>query len=132
MSWWAKWVGKEFVTGGRGPEAYDCYGLVREVERLEFGIELPEYRAYDNAFDHEQTVPLFARGIEQVKSQIIERDDARDGDLVFMRYKGRVAHIGVFVEPNRVLHIDRGCNSVVEVIDSPMLRLRVEEIRRVD
>lgn len=132
MSWWAKWVGYEFVTGGRGPKHFDCWGLVRAVEAHEFGVELPEFRTYDDAFDPAQTAPLFARGIQQVATTQVPREKARAGDLVFMRYRGRVAHIGVFVEPNRVLHIDRGCNSVVEVIDSPMLRKRIEEIRRVD
>ncbi len=36
-------LGKPFVDGGRGPDTYDCWGLVREVFRRH-GIELPDYR----------------------------------------------------------------------------------------
>jgi cell wall-associated NlpC family hydrolase len=32
---------KPFKNGGRGPDEYDCYGLVREIYRR-IGIELPE------------------------------------------------------------------------------------------
>lgn len=35
-------IGLPFVDGGRGPNQYDCWGLVREVYRR-YGVNLPDY-----------------------------------------------------------------------------------------
>ena len=131
MSWWAKYVGLEFENRARGPHTFDCWGLVCEVEHREFGKDLPSYSVYDDAFDKDETAPLFQDGIDTVPNDLVDRTDARDGDIVFLRYRGRVTHVGVFVSPNRILHIDRGCNSVCEALDNVSMRSRVEEIRRV-
>lgn len=37
------YIGKPFRSGGRGPEAYDCWGLVIAVYRDLYGIALPDY-----------------------------------------------------------------------------------------
>ena len=34
-------IGLPFMWGGRGPDSYDCFGLVREVQRRR-GINLPD------------------------------------------------------------------------------------------
>jgi cell wall-associated NlpC family hydrolase len=34
-------IGKAFADGGRGPEAFDCYGVLREVYRRH-GVEIPD------------------------------------------------------------------------------------------
>ena len=40
-------LGKKFKYNGRGPDEYDCYGLVKEIyNRL--GIELPEFASTDD------------------------------------------------------------------------------------
>jgi cell wall-associated NlpC family hydrolase len=37
-------IGKPFVMGARGPDAYDCWGLVREVmQRMRPGLALPDW-----------------------------------------------------------------------------------------
>lgn len=36
-------IGLPFVYGGRGPEEYDCYGLLQEMWRRAHGVELPEF-----------------------------------------------------------------------------------------
>ena len=46
------YVGKPFVDGARGPDAYDCWGLVAAIYLEEYGITLPEY--YVSAMDTEK------------------------------------------------------------------------------
>ena len=36
-------IGLPFIDGGRGPKAFDCWGLALEVYRR-YGRELPDYR----------------------------------------------------------------------------------------
>lgn len=37
-------IDKNFAWGGRGPDLYDCYGLVKEMYHR-IGTELPEYKS---------------------------------------------------------------------------------------
>lgn len=36
-------IGKPWVSGARGPDAFDCWGLIYYVYRSFYGIELPEF-----------------------------------------------------------------------------------------
>jgi cell wall-associated NlpC family hydrolase len=37
------YIGKPFRSGARGPDAYDCWGLVIDVYRRLYGIDLPDF-----------------------------------------------------------------------------------------
>ena len=39
-------VGKPYKIGGRGPNAFDCWGLVRYVYKELLNIELPVYAGF--------------------------------------------------------------------------------------
>ncbi|WP_213305941.1 NlpC/P60 family protein [Paraburkholderia sacchari] len=39
------YIGRPWVAGARGPAAFDCWGLLKWVERLHFGVALPELPA---------------------------------------------------------------------------------------
>ena len=43
MDWWARYIGLPFQDGGRGPHAFDCWGLVRDVYARELAVALPSY-----------------------------------------------------------------------------------------
>lgn len=38
-----KYIGLPFVSGARGPDAYDCWGLILAVYAEVYGIQLPDY-----------------------------------------------------------------------------------------
>jgi hypothetical protein len=40
-------IGKPWVAGGRGPDTFDCWGLLVHVYRELLGIELPAYTCMD-------------------------------------------------------------------------------------
>ena len=42
MHWAEDLIGCPWVAGGRGPDAFDCWGLVRWCWGRHFGIEVPE------------------------------------------------------------------------------------------
>lgn len=57
-----KYLRCAYEDGGRGPNAFDCWGLVRHVRHYEFGFKLlPEFgalrntdpRAFTRAYDSE-------------------------------------------------------------------------------
>lgn len=36
------YIGLPWVAGGRGPAAFDCYGLMRHIQSQHFGLALPD------------------------------------------------------------------------------------------
>lgn len=45
--WAHLYIGKPWESGGRGPDRFDCWGLLWWVKRTHFGIEVPEYPGVD-------------------------------------------------------------------------------------
>lgn len=110
--WWGDLVGLPFRDGGRGPDAYDCWGLVRHVYCRQLGIDLPDYGE------------ISAKDLVRVAREM--RRGADDGwrvppvprayDVCLMR-GGRggaaVLHVGVMVDDRRLLHVEAATGSVV-------------------
>lgn len=100
----ARLIGRPFAHRGRGPAAYDCWGLVMEVYRQTWGIELPDYAADGSrAFR-----AVAAATIEGERGAWIElaQGEERPGDVVMLRRFGRPLHLGVVLPQRRFLHAD--------------------------
>lgn len=91
-------IGTPFRWGGRGPDAYDCFGLVIKLFREEQGIEVPEVAAASSAH----------------AAAIVMRDNAwrwtpiaepRPGCLMFMRARGIGCHVGYVIGQGRFIHV---------------------------
>jgi cell wall-associated NlpC family hydrolase len=77
-------IGAPYRYGGRGPDAFDCSGLVA-YSYAEAGILLPRTAAQQFA----AVTPVPKR-------------DLRPGDLVFFRVNGRdVGHVGIYAGDDR-------------------------------
>lgn len=97
-------IGKAWEKNGRGPETYDCYGLVEEVERR-FGhtwirledCEKDGYVFCDCFSQWQKTVR-----IKEIPSPLFP------ADIVLMRTRGATAnHCGVYMGQGQVIHCDR-------------------------
>ena len=86
-------IGKPFSPGGRGPDNYDCYGLVKELYRRS-GIELPEY-----AYDSPDNFSLIHRLINGDKDLFERLEKPEPYCLVlFTIQPPYISHIGVVLE----------------------------------
>lgn len=115
-------IGRPFEFGARGPEAYDCWGLVMAVSRR-FGRELPDFGA-GCEFDPTAIHTVFKR----VRTAGRRVGSAQQGDVVTLNYPhpGWMGHVGIVVAPNLFLHARSSTGSICERLDAPQWRRRIE------
>lgn len=109
-------IGVSFAYGGRGPDTYDCYGLVMECHRR-MGIDIPDYRS-----------PTALREIAAMMNTeryrwtpvAIKPEDGfipmsafKPGRVIEMRINGQACHVGFIHRPGRFLHTWEDSGGVV-------------------
>ena len=92
-------VGKPFLLGGRGSAGYDCYGLVREVQRFR-GIELPDSPT-------PESMQMRAAMVEKITGGWTDLLDKTEPYCVVLFYGPHMGwHVGVVLEDcRRFIHV---------------------------
>jgi len=96
-------IGRPYKLGGQGPDAFDCYGLTRFVQRELFGRAMPEFVTPERA------------GLQAIAGFIQAHPERRnwrridgpvDGAIVSMFREGIGHHMGTYLDIDRgmVLH----------------------------
>lgn len=94
MHWCTKYIGLPYQNGGQGPKAFDCWALVRHVQREQFGLDLPAI--YVDGTN--QTAVGLTFELHEERKRWIAVDDPKEGDCVLV-HKGRIAdHVGIWLE----------------------------------
>lgn len=110
MNHWAtKYIGIPWKFGGQGPDTYDCWNFVREVQGTHFNIEVPiiTYDDQRDVFHHLQHNAELDHWT-QMETPI-------EGDIIMMARAKIPAHVGVWVKSNvqeGVLHCLQGIGVV--------------------
>jgi len=87
-------IGKPFLRGGRGPDAYDCAGLVVEVMRRRgINLTIPDTPAAES----DQLTAM--RAI--LATQWVDVPRAFAGCVVFFKPQ----HVAVMLSPTRFIHV---------------------------
>jgi cell wall-associated NlpC family hydrolase len=84
-----KFLGKPYVYGATGPNAFDCSGLTQYVYN-KFGIGLSR-----------TTYSQVNEGIR------VQRSDLKPGDLVFFNTEGSISHVGIYIGNGEFIHAPR-------------------------
>lgn len=119
MKHWAEqYLGLPWQSGAQGPQAFDCWALVRHVHRAHFGRELPVVDV-DAANLAAVRATFAATPIFQLWRQV---EQPAEGDAVVMHKGSAADHVGVWVEVDggRVLHAAQGAG----VVATPLAALR--------
>ncbi|MBI5578124.1 MAG: C40 family peptidase [Deltaproteobacteria bacterium] len=126
-AWCAKYVGIPFADHGRTEAGCDCWGLARLVYQRERGILLSDCSdGYITAHKAVITADLYS--LESAHWR--EVTDPQPFDLALIRIAGIPRHVGIVIAPGRMLHIERGKDSVVEDYTRPGLSGRIEAFYR--
>ena len=110
MHWAEELIGRPYRTGGQGPDAFDCWGLVRWVIAQRFGRELPAILV--ELDDLRAVLLAFRDHPERQRWTAVQEPD--EGDCVLLRQSRHPIHVGVWlgVDGGGVLHAVEG-NGVV-------------------
>ena len=128
--WVSHYTGKPFAHRGRGPVAYDCYGLLKAVLEREFGAgPLPDYL---DDYRHADGIGAARAVVGAMRGGPWQRvtGPAQPGDALVWRFNGVARHVAVCVAPGWMLHVEKGCETVAERIDNPMWTGRLEGVFR--
>ena len=88
-------IGVPFKIGGRGPECFDCYGLVRECY-LRNGKTIPDYRSPEAG-------NVIAALISTEAARIWKQTDQKAGTTALIRVPGFL-HVGFMVDDDNMIH----------------------------
>lgn len=88
-------IGVPFEYGGRGPDAFDCYGLLMEMYRRD-GIILPDYRSPDQL---NRIAALMAMQLD-----LWRETEKRPGAAVLIRIGRFNSHVGYVLDGMRFVH----------------------------
>jgi cell wall-associated NlpC family hydrolase len=90
-------IGKPFELGGRGPDTYDCWGLVAEMLRR-MGQSPPDL---NSPAEHERMALL---AISQSVSPIWTPCDPKPGAVVTLRTGRHAGHVGMLLPAGQFIH----------------------------
>ncbi|KFF50451.1 hypothetical protein GY26_01815 [Gammaproteobacteria bacterium MFB021] len=117
----SEYIGLPYRVEGRGPDAYDCWGLVRLVYAERLGIALPSHVGYDATLSA-HTASL----IEQGRPGWRAVADPEPYDVVLLNVAGVPNHIGLVVAPGWMLHTTQQKSACIENYQRVTWRNRVE------
>lgn len=111
MHWAADYVGRPYSPGGRGPDAYDCWGLVRAVYEDRFDIALPILPgiSVESALTISRTIG------EEAAAHWREVGNPFEGCVVAMSQRSAYHHVGIHIG-NGILHCWDNQNVVVDTM----------------
>jgi len=99
-------VGLPYREAGRGPDTYDCYGLVAAVLKVARGVSLPDWHTEAAGTQAASRAISEALRGEVAEGRSVRVDKPVDFDIAIIGSALRPHHIGVVVEDG-VLHASR-------------------------
>jgi len=99
-------VGTPFQWGGRGPNTYDCYGLVKKFYEEDYpDVILPDYMSPDNSTD---TAAMMAGEID-----LWTAVEEGKGVVVLIKVLGMASHVGYTLGNDKFIHTWENSGGVV-------------------
>jgi cell wall-associated NlpC family hydrolase len=88
-------IGKSYEIGASGPESYDCWGLVKVVQKELFDRNLPDISQSPSSL---KNLIVFVREHSARKEWRVSENKFQHGQLVEMSKNENPFHIGVYLD----------------------------------
>jgi len=118
---YSKYIGIDYKLGGRSiKEGLDCYGLVLEFYKNEYGIILPDFKG---VFSDARTRTMHGTDgknlkdvyDESMQEEFFEVEDSKEGDILAFTLSGVPIHLGIRIDDFLMLHtFKEGSTSCIE------------------
>ena len=115
MHWAAQYVGKKHEIGGRGPDVFDCWGLLWWIYKHQFHIDVPTLPGVSSGSAlsiHRE----MCKHIRHVDWYLIHQPE--DGCAVAMSQSHAYHHVGIYLEADggKILHCWDNNNVVADTL----------------
>lgn len=103
-------VGLPYREGARGPDAFDCYGLIAAVLKAARGVSLPDF--YQDAPGPQSASRAISAALagEVSGGRSVKVETPQDYDIAVVGSTARPHHVGVVIDGG-VLHASRAFGS---------------------
>ena len=129
IHWLTGLVGKPYILGADGPDAFDCWGLVRYVQERHFGRKLPVINL--GKIKEQTAITLFKDSVEYRLWRKLQEDEIPiEGDCILLSPKNAIIHCGVVIEGKRVLHCIENIGVVLETFSQLRLTWETKRLYR--
>lgn len=109
---------------GLSYDDYDCWQFICHYYEQEFGIALPTFEGqYRDGDDRRAIGRIYSREMARKIWPRVTRPSWPD--LAVFKIAGRQWHCGILVGVKHMLHIQRGCGSVIEKFSGPRWKNRL-------
>jgi proteasome lid subunit RPN8/RPN11 len=108
---YAKYIGRPFELGKQ-----DCYSLIMDFYKQEYGIILNNYFRDDKKF--EQEPDIIRNNYQKEGFEEIKVEDLQIGDAIVFGLVKTSPHVGIFIGNNLFLHHERAKYSTAQVLTS--------------
>ncbi len=110
MHWSINYMGIPWVAGGRTPDGFDCWGLVREIYQSILNIDLPMY-----IVDPNMKVSV-SKCMITALDEWVRVDSPKNNCLVVMSKNKHPSHVGVYIDDagGLILHSVDGVGSCAQ------------------
>jgi cell wall-associated NlpC family hydrolase len=103
-------IGLPYRHGARGPDAFDCYGLVAAVIKAVKGLDLPDFHQDQPGPQSASRAIAAALAGETAGGRSIKVEEPADYDIAVVGSNHRPHHVGVFIAGG-VLHASQAFGS---------------------
>jgi probable lipoprotein NlpC len=110
---YSKYVGVPYVSKGRTPAGWDCYGLYLYVVAEMLAVEVPSYSDEYASAENKDAVADAMRAYT-AKWRPVPAGQEAEGDGVVFYIGGLPVHCGYVIERGTMLHALRGRGTVIE------------------
>lgn len=115
-------IGKPFQDLGRGPDAYDCWGVVLEVSKR-LGNNVPDYGV---SHEDQDLVMGTYRAVQEDYLRLSKTDELLPGDILIYKRLDSGLHFGIMVDCYHFIHSSDGIGVQRNRIDHPLVRQLIE------